>query len=80
METETLGIIGMAFVGLAIAFETYQNFREKKKPDLRFAAFYFFGSAFLSYYAYGMGEWIFFALNAFTALLALVNVYQHVRN
>jgi len=79
MEQELIGIAGLVLVGVAIAFETYRNLREKRKPDLRFAAFYFLGSAALAYYAYGLGNMVFTALNLLVALLGLVNVYPHLR-
>lgn len=77
MGSELLGVAGMVLVGVAITFETSRNLREKKKPDLWFALFYFLGSALLALYAFGMGEAIFLAINAYVAMLGLANMYPY---
>jgi len=74
--TQLIGFVGLFLIAAAWAVNIV---RRSPPPSVDLTALYFFGSVALTLYAVLLGDWIFTALNALSAVLSFINLIRALR-
>jgi len=74
--TQLIGLVGLLLIAAAWAVNIV---RRSPPPSVDLTTLYFFGSVALTLYAVLLGDWIFTALNALSAVLSFINLIRALR-
>ncbi len=74
--TQLIGLVGLLLIAVAWAVNIV---RRSPPPSVDLTTLYFFGSVALTLYAVLLGDWIFTALNALSAVLSFINLIRALR-
>ncbi len=74
--TQLIGLVGLLLIAAAWAVNIV---RRSPPPSVDLTTLYFFGSVALTLYAMLLGDWIFTALNALSAVLSFINLIRALR-
>ncbi len=74
--TQLIGLVGLLLIAAAWAVNIVQR---SPPPSVDLTTLYFFGSVALTLYAVLLGDWIFTALNALSAVLSFINLIRALR-
>ena len=74
--TQIIGLLGLFLIAAAWAVNII---RRSPPPPVDLIVLYFFGSVALTLYAVLLGDWVFTALNALSAMLSFINLIRALR-
>jgi lipid-A-disaccharide synthase-like uncharacterized protein len=74
--TQIIGLLGLFLIAATWAVNII---RRSPPPPVDLIVLYFFGSVALTLYAVLLGDWVFTALNALSAVLSFINLIRALR-